>query len=146
MPDLLEVEFAAEISEVARVLDAVEAFGESQHVPARAIHKLNVVLDELITNIAQHGLSEGGHTEVRLSIALNGGVLDVHLSDNGKAFDPTAAPMPELATSLEQSRVGGLGVRLVRSFVDRLDYSRDGGFNQLHLQIDPARAEGAPHQ
>ena len=144
-PDTLEMVVAADLAEVARVLDAIEAFGAAHGVPAKVIFRLNLALDELITNIVDYGLAErGGEGEIRLSVAAKNDVLDALLSDNGTAFDPLTAPVRELPTSIEDSEVGGLGIRFVRSHIDRLDYRRDGEFNRLHLQIDFNPADRPP--
>ena len=36
---------------------------------------------------------------------------------------------------IEERRVGGLGLSLVRSFMDRFDYRRDGGFNRVNVEM-----------
>lgn len=36
---------------------------------------------------------------------------------------------------LEERRAGGMGIQLVRSMFDRIDYSRDEGINRLELQL-----------
>ncbi len=144
MTDRLELRLAARIAEVARALDAVEAFGETQALPAKALFRLRLVLDELITNIVTHGAAGRDGGDIEMSLSLASGVIDVVLIDQGKPFDPVAAPLPELAASLEDSDIGGHGIRFVRSFVDQLDYRRDGGFNRLHFTIDPHRAERPP--
>ncbi len=55
------------------------------------------------------------------------------VEDDGRAFDPADAPLPDLNTSVEKRTVGGLGLHLVRSFVDELSYSRSGERNVLTL-------------
>jgi serine/threonine-protein kinase RsbW len=141
MPEVLEIELGPEIAELTRVLDAVEEFGEANRLPAQTVSRLGLVLDELISNIIKYGLAAHDHGEIRLTVALEAGAVGVLLSDNGKPFNPLAAPVEEVATSLDDSKIGGHGIRFVRAFVDRLDYERDGEFNRLRLQISPHSAE-----
>ena len=49
----------------------------------------------------------------------------------GAAFDPLTHVLDPLPTSLEEAKVGGSGLRLVRRFADRLNYRREGGINHL---------------
>lgn len=144
MPDKLEMSLRNDIAEVTSVLDAVEAFGEEHGVPARKIFQLNLVLDELITNIVSYGFEDGADSLIRLSIALADGGLDVELVDNGKAFNPVEAPLRDVGTGLEERQVGGLGLKFIRTFMDRLDYRRDGGFNRLRLQMDVKATDREP--
>jgi serine/threonine-protein kinase RsbW len=130
-----------DISEVASVLDAVEAFGEENRLPRKKIFQLNLVLDELITNIVSYGFEDSAESSIRLSVALGDGTIDVELTDNGRPFDPVAAPLPELGGSIEERQVGGLGLKFMRTYMDRLDYRRDGEFNRLRLQMNLGAAD-----
>ena len=136
MSRVLEMALDNDISEVASVLDAVEAFGEENRLPPKKIFQLNLVLDELITNIVSYGFDDGADSAIRLSVALGEGTINVELTDNGRPFDPVKAPLPELAGDLEERQVGGLGLKFMRAYVDLLDYRRDGEFNRLRLQIN----------
>jgi anti-sigma regulatory factor (Ser/Thr protein kinase) len=60
-------------------------------------------------------------------------MLLVQISDNGREFDPTQAPPPTVATSLKEANVGNLGIHLVRSFANGIDYERRAGRNHLTL-------------
>lgn len=132
----LEMALINDIGEVARVLDAIEAFGEEHALPPRKIFQLNLVLDELITNIVSYGFD--GHAEggINLSIEVDNGVIHADLVDNGRAFNPLEAELPDLGGDIEGRRIGGLGLKFVRTYVDRLDYRRDGEFNRLSLQMN----------
>jgi anti-sigma regulatory factor (Ser/Thr protein kinase) len=43
-------------------------------------------------------------------------------------------PTPSLDAPLGERQVGGLGLHLVRSLMDRLEYKRDGAKNLLTLR------------
>jgi len=47
--------------------------------------------------------------------------LVARIEDNGRQFDPTRAPPPVVATSLEKAKVGDLGIHLMRSFASGMD-------------------------
>jgi len=58
----------------------------------------------------------------------------VEVSDNGKPFNPLDHPEPDLNQPLEERPIGGLGIHLIRKFVDQLAYRRDAGRNILTLR------------
>lgn len=124
-----------DIAEVGRLLDALEAFGEAHDLPLKAILRFNLVLDELVTNIISYGFDEGEQGRIDVNVALNGDILSAELTDNGRAFNPTKVDLPELAESLEESQVGGVGLRLIRTYLDRLDYVREGALNRLQIEM-----------
>lgn len=132
----LEMALQNDIAEVARVLDAVEAFGEEQDLPQKKVFQLNLVLDELITNIVSYGFDGHSGGKIDLSIAFEGDILRAELVDNGKPFNPLEAEIPDIGDDIDEMQVGGLGLKFVRTYVDRLDYRRDGAFNRLSLQMD----------
>jgi hypothetical protein len=61
---------------------------------------------------------------------------------NGKPFNPLKNPEVNTAIPLEQRPVGGLGIHLMRRFMDELEYRRESGQNVLtmrkHLPGAPA--------
>lgn len=131
----LHMTLVSDIAEVARVLDALEAFGEAHALTGKQVFQLNLALDELITNIISYGFDDGAAGWIELDIALQDGRLCAELADNGRAFDPTKEVLPELGNSLDDRAVGGLGLRFVRTYMERLDYSRDGGLNRLQMEM-----------
>ena len=125
-----------EIASVAAVLDALEAFAEQNGIAPQKIMRLNLMLDELITNTVSYGFPQGSAGTIHLSVELVDGTVNVELKDNGVAFNPIEADLPERSGGVEEREIGGLGLKLVRSYAKRLDYRRDGAFNHLHLEMD----------
>ena len=59
--------------------------------------------------------------------------LEFTISDEGKPFDPTAAPEADTEAGLAQRRIGGLGIHLVRQIMDNVRYEWKDGRNVLNL-------------
>ena len=56
------------------------------------------------------------------------------MEDDGIAFDPfTSAPEPDLDASVEERRIGGLGVYFVKTLMDEAAYERRGDRNRITL-------------
>jgi anti-sigma regulatory factor (Ser/Thr protein kinase) len=108
-------------------------------VPSRAIRQLNLALDELLTNVISYAWPDGGNHRVRLVVTAAEGSLTAEIADDGVAFDPRTAPEPDLTGSIEERAVGGLGVHLALTLVDRIDYRRVGDENRvtLHKTFEP---------
>lgn len=130
-----------DIAEVARVLDTMEAFGEAHALSGKLIFQVNLALDELITNIISYGFDEGAVGRIDLDVVLQGDKLRAELSDNGRAFDPTKEALPEIGGGLDDRDIGGLGLRFVRTYMERLDYRRDGGLNHLYMEMKASVAD-----
>ena len=72
----------------------------------------------------------GGAKDDRLRIAIelehNAGTLVASIEDSGREFDPTKFPPPSVAKSLEEAKVGDLGIHLMHSFASDMHYERRG--------------------
>jgi anti-sigma regulatory factor (Ser/Thr protein kinase) len=131
----LDMALANDVQEVARVIDSLEEFGAANGIPPDQSLRFGLVLDELITNIVSYGLKGRSDGIMTLAIERRDGVLHAELADNGPPFDPLAADSAPPEGDIETRAVGGLGLTLVKSFMDRLDYRRVDGFNRLTMEM-----------
>jgi serine/threonine-protein kinase RsbW len=58
----------------------------------------------------------------------------VQIKDDGKPFNPLIAPDPDIKVPIEERKIGGLGIYLVRRLMDELDYTQDSGENVLVMK------------
>jgi anti-sigma regulatory factor (Ser/Thr protein kinase) len=114
-------------------LDALEAALRSAHLPEAAVLDLRLVAEEVLTNVAAYGYDDAAEHAVALRLTVVGGVVTMEFRDDGRPFDPLAAPPPDLQPPLEARATGGLGVHLIRSLVDAAEYVRSGRENVLTL-------------
>ena len=123
-----------DLSELARIAQEIEAYGESHGWAVKWILNLNISLDELITNIVSYGYQDCEEHEIRVTLTDRGGSLMVVLEDDGIAFNPlTSTPEPDLDASIEERRIGGLGVYFVKTLMDEATYERVGNRNRITL-------------
>lgn len=109
-----------------------DAFAATNRLPADAAWPLHLALDEILSNIVRHAYGEGGQgREIEVGFRLKDGVLELTFLDDGLAFDPLAAPVPDTTGPAEDRPVGGLGVFLVRKLMDHVEYERHAGRNRL---------------
>lgn len=103
---------------------------------AATVHRVDLCLNELFTNLVAYGFADGKVGMVSLHCWRQPDRLTVRIEDDGAAFDPTAQALPDLPLSLEVAADGGRGLRLVRHFSDGLHYLRLAGGNQLTLEFE----------
>ena len=60
--------------------------------------------------------------------------LTIVFVDGGKKYNPLETPEPDINLPLEKRKIGGLGVFIVRNFMDKLLYRREGNENVLVLK------------
>ncbi len=123
-----------DLAESSRLSRFVEAFAAEHHVAADEAARLQVILEELLTNVVKYGY-EGASRQGSVSVvlALDGDRLTIEFDDDGVAFDPLTHQAPDLQLSVEDRPVGGLGLHILRSLADEAHYRRDGDHNRLSL-------------
>jgi anti-sigma regulatory factor (Ser/Thr protein kinase) len=129
--DKLSVRITNDLSELERLAGLVEEFGERNGLATKVVFNLNLVLDELVTNTVSYGYDDPGPHAIDVTLKCEDGLLTLVIEDDARAFDPLQAPEPDLAASLDDRRVGGLGVHLVRTLMDTVDYDRLANRNRL---------------
>jgi serine/threonine-protein kinase RsbW len=82
-----------------------------------------------------HGFAGKRDGTIRLVVEHADGLLSAELIDDGPPFDPLLAEVEEPDGDIEERKVGGLGLALVKSFMDRICYRRDGGFNRVNMEM-----------
>ena len=128
------MELRVATSELGAGLDALEAALRVERLPEATILELRLVAEELLTNLAKYGHDDGAGHWVQVGLTLVGGDVILEFTDDGRPFDPLAAPPPEFSAQAGERPVGGLGVHLVRSLVDAAEYVRRGSQNVLTLR------------
>ncbi len=88
------------------------------------IFEVQTAVDEACTNIIQYAYSGKGGT-IAISCELQNDDFVVIIRDSGTPFDPGSIPPPDFEAVLEERRIGGLGIYLMRKLMDDVSYSFD---------------------
>lgn len=138
--DNVEIALANSLDEIPGLAEAVEAFGETHDLPPKLVFQLNLALEELVTNIVCHAYGDDHAHVIQVRLAIVDDVITAEVEDDGRPFDPFAdAPSPDLEQELEDRPVGGLGVHLVRSFMNEVSYRREDERNLVRLRTRTTR-------
>lgn len=103
-------------------------------VPQKTIEELILAVDEASTNIVKHAYHYSKDKEITVTVAISGSECLVTLIDHGDSFDPGLVPNPDMKQYLSDRKVGGLGLYLMRTLMDAVEYTSDGSANRLVLK------------
>ena len=133
MSETLTLKFETRIEELLRLHSEIEQLGEREDWDPALVFHVNLAVEELATNIMNYGHTEGVH-EFEVIIKSESDHLTIDIWDDGRPFDPlTEAPEPDLDASLDDRRIGGLGVYFAETLMDEMRYEREDGRNHLTL-------------
>lgn len=124
---------SAELPDLDEMRRFVEERAAKLGADEDAVGEMVLAVNEAVTNILLHGY-RGRPGNVAIAVEGLGTSLIVSLVDHAPPYDPTSVPPPDLALSLDERPLGGLGVHMMRQFTDELHYHvTDDGGNELLL-------------
>jgi serine/threonine-protein kinase RsbW len=126
--------FAAELKNLAAIRDFVRESAAVLDVAPAIISDLLLAVDEAATNVIIHGY-RGQQGTIEIEVKREAADIVVHVRDNAPPFDPTNVPSPDLTRPLEERPPGGLGIYLIRQYMDEVIYRlMPQGGNELTLK------------
>lgn len=127
-------ELKNDLSELERLCRTCEEIGQDINISDRTIFEMNLALDELFTNIISYGFNDHQEHTIKMSITVEGDQLQMRIEDDGVPFNPLASKTPEFQCGIEECKIGGLGIHLIRKLMDDVHYKRVADKNILVLR------------
>jgi len=126
----LQITLSRASAERSRVVEALHDFCREHAISSDVRFAADLALEEHVTNI----LAYSGANQIVIRGSMLEGFLVIEVEDDGKAFNPLTAPRPNIEAPLDEKPVGGLGIHLMREFMDELSYSLEGPTNVLRMK------------
>lgn len=112
----------------------LEAFAQEQKLPSAALQAADLALEEHLTNVLSYGFQDKGNHQIIVKLEVVAGEFLVEVQDDCRPFNPLARPEVDTSIPLDQKPIGGLGVHLIRRFMDHVEYRREGGKNIFSMR------------
>jgi len=98
------------------------------------VDRIRIAVDEACTNVIKHAYEIEGEDHIGIIIKIDYHKLTIIVTDRGKGFDPQAIELPQMEAYLAELRVGGLGIYLMKTLMDEVDYSIQPGIrNEVRM-------------
>ena len=131
-----EIVVAARKDQIPVVSEFIEALMTSSGFDPHKTLEVMLAVEEACTNIALYAYA-GKENDIdgAMRIIADGGSdrVELTIEDWGVPFDPTKHVMPISDASAEVRPIGGLGIHLIKSYVDEIRYKNFDGKNVLTL-------------
>jgi anti-sigma regulatory factor (Ser/Thr protein kinase) len=111
-----------DLAAIAGGQQALALFCERHALSQGACNRLEVIFEELVSNIVRHGFTEGTGQSVRVFVRATPSAIELTIEDDGVPFDPLAQAKPDAFSTLENARLGGLGIPLVLKLAKSVRY------------------------
>ena len=124
------------VGELERVNKFIEEIGEELGLDMELLMNLNLVMEEMVSNVIFYAYPEGKTADIELVAESNGKELTFMLSDQGKEFDPTAKADADPDVNPMDREIGGMGIFIVKNIMNQVTYQRLEGKNLLTMKKD----------
>lgn len=116
------------------VRDFVSSAAREFGFPDEEISKITLAVDEACTNVIKHAYNFDPAKIITVSVRGSNGAFEVSIQDTGKQFNPAGVQTPDMKEYLSHFRRGGLGVYLMKTLMDKVEYNfKPGSPNEVRL-------------
>jgi len=129
-----ELRVKSKTENLSEIRDFVSSNARAAGILEATVENIILAVDEACTNIIKHAYKLSPEGEIIIKINYDNEKFTVTIIDYGKSFEPDRVPLPDLQKYYREHRVGGLGMYLMKSLMDNVEYiSVPGEYNQVLL-------------
>jgi len=88
----------------------------------KEIYSIQLAADEASSNIIEHAYAGMTGGKIEIDCIIFDGGLKIVMRDQGKSFNPSSIPEPNIKADLSERKIGGLGMYLMRKLMDEVSY------------------------
>ena len=125
------VTFKNDINELTKLQNITEQFSDKFNIERKVEKSLNLILEELISNIIFYGYRDSEEHEIQVKFAHTDKTVTINIEDDGIQFNPLT-DTPEI-TADEEQPIGGLGVKIIQKMATSIDYEREQEKNKVTI-------------
>jgi serine/threonine-protein kinase RsbW len=129
-----EIKLKNQVGELEHVAVFIEEICEELGLGMDLQMNLNLVLEEMVSNIIFYAYPEGTDAEIELMAEYDGKELTFVLSDQGREFDPTLKEDADVDVNPIDREIGGMGIWIVKNIMNQVTYQRLEGKNLLTMK------------
>lgn len=103
-------------------------------------NKLNIAVEEIFTNISSYAYPpKDGDVEIMFRIN-DENQVEMNFIDSGIQYNPLEKKDPDITLSAEDRPIGGLGIFMVKKYMDEMNYVYENGKNILSIKMNLQKA------
>ena len=130
-----EITVDAMIENMNTVTAFVDDFLNQIACPMKSRIQINIVIDEIFGNICHYAYKDSvGAVTVRVESGNTPKAVFLTFTDNGIPYNPLETEDPDITSSSEERKIGGLGIYLVKKNMDEMKYEYVNQQNRLWME------------
>ena len=113
----------AQFKNLNKIRGFVKKFARKAGFSEADSYKIQLAVDEACSNIIEHAYTDGNLGEIVCGCDLNEEEFIIQLVDFGQSFDPERIASPDLNSSLQDRKTGGLGLYFIHQLMDEVTFT-----------------------
>jgi serine/threonine-protein kinase RsbW len=119
---------------LAIIRDVVSRVAQKAGFDSDEASKIELAVDEACTNVIKHAYGTNSEKSIDVLIKTEKEKLSIIVTDTGQGFDPLDVELPDLSQSIRNRKKGGLGLCLIKTLMDKVDFEIKPGLkNQVKM-------------
>jgi serine/threonine-protein kinase RsbW len=114
--------FPRQMASLDAIVTYVREYLAQEGLDEGSAYDLDLVLEELFTNMVKYGRGARGDVEILLERGPDGVTTAALHEFDAEPFDPTQLPEVDVSRTIAERRPGGLGVHFIRQLTRTFDY------------------------
>jgi serine/threonine-protein kinase RsbW len=123
--------FPGRYESLERIASFIRAEAETTPLSHSDVFAVETAVDEAVSNIIEHAYQGEEKGEIVCTCTTDPSGIVITLEDTGKPFDPQSIPVPNLDVPLMDRSDHGLGVYMMRKWMDEVHYEFENGINRV---------------
>jgi len=134
MSNILNIFINNCIEEINIASNQWDDFFNNHNLQLTDILQLNLILDELLSNIIRHGFKDNLTHKIDINFAITNDDIFITVIDDGIEFNPINNHNKKEIVDLDSIAAGGLGIDLILHYSDKISYHRMDNKNFINIQ------------
>ncbi len=100
------------------------------------VHRIELAVDEASTNVIKHAYKKANRDQKLIAVRVTTypDRLQIEVVDTGKGFNPEKVKTPSMDLYLKKMKRGGLGLYLIKTLMDKVEYEiKPGVRNKVRM-------------
>ncbi|MBQ7732918.1 MAG: ATP-binding protein [Synergistaceae bacterium] len=132
-----ELVIEADVKSLDEVLDFINEELEKADCPPKTQIQIDIAVEELYVNIAHYAYTpDVGNAKIIFDVNEDSEPRSVSITfiDRGVPYDPLKKPDPDITLPIDERKIGGLGIYMVKKSMDNITYEYKDGQNILTIE------------
>jgi anti-sigma regulatory factor (Ser/Thr protein kinase) len=129
-----ELELPASDDQLDAVLEFISQELDKENCPKDIKFQIMVSVEEIFINIAHYAYHPLiGSATIQCQMDREPRMIEITFLDSGKPYDPLNTEDPDTSLSAQEREMGGLGIFMVKNYMDQLKYCYEDGMNKFKM-------------